>query len=95
VPFQRTPKVEGRTSTPVSILVAIWAAPLLLLAIALGDFLSGEYARASLSTANAAVVVGAALYFIGARATLEDLRWRRPAAIPANVALPRRWARGA
>jgi hypothetical protein len=77
VPFQRTPKVEGRTSTPISILVPIWLAPGALAGIALNDFFAGEYARAGFSSANAIVIAGAALYFIGARATLEDLRWGR------------------
>jgi hypothetical protein len=31
-----------------------------------------------LSAANAVVIAGAALYFIGPRETLEDLRLRRP-----------------
>ena len=85
VPFQRTPKVEGRTSTPVPILAAIWLAPLLLTALALSDFMTGEYARAGLSAANAIIMATAALYFIGARATLEDLRWKRMASVQARA----------
>jgi cellulose synthase (UDP-forming) len=74
VPFQRTPKVDGRTAAPWSMLTAIWLAPVLLAFGSLTDFLGGEYVRGTLSTANAVIVLGAATYFIGVRATLEDLR---------------------
>lgn len=77
VPFQRTPKVEGRTAAPWTMLAAIWLAPLLLAFVSLTDFLAGEYVRAVLSSANALVIVAAAAAFIGARATLEDLRGAR------------------
>jgi hypothetical protein len=76
VPFQRTPKVEGRTAAPGSMLAAIWLAPLLLAASSFADFVAGEYMRAALSATNTLFVIGAATYFIGARATLEDLRSR-------------------
>jgi cellulose synthase/poly-beta-1,6-N-acetylglucosamine synthase-like glycosyltransferase len=86
VPFQRTPKIEGRTSAPRAVLAAIWLLPLVLVVGSLSNLLAGEPVRGTVAMANAMLFAGAAVYFVGVRATLEDLRVSlvRPACVNAG-----------
>ena len=74
IPFQRTPKVEGRTATPWTMLLAIWFAPAFLLLGAANDITDGAFLRATLAGGNGILMAAAAIYFVGIRASLEDLR---------------------
>ncbi|KAF0192227.1 MAG: glycosyltransferase [Gammaproteobacteria bacterium] len=86
IPFGRTPKVQGRTATPVFYLLMIYVLLLYWLIGAGFDFATGYRAHGTFALVNAAFLAAAIVSFIGLRASREDivadLRSRQRTATP-------------
>jgi cellulose synthase (UDP-forming) len=78
-PFVRTPKVDGRTPAPPAMLASVWGGALALLAAAGSDLILGNYTHAAFAGTNGAILMAAAVDYIGIRESQEDLglAWRR------------------
>ena len=79
IPFQRTPKVSGRTTAPARVLLAEYG---LLLYTSLGavvDVLTGRWLHAFYSSVTAVAFLYAIVRLIGLKETREDLARSRRA----------------
>lgn len=77
VPFARTPKIGGRTPTPVAYLVAIYGFMLYALVVASLDLRFHLYSHAAFAAFNLTILAYCVWRFIGARNSWRDLcaRW--------------------
>jgi cellulose synthase/poly-beta-1,6-N-acetylglucosamine synthase-like glycosyltransferase len=74
IPFQRTPKVAGRTATPAPYLVAIYGFCIYALLGAAVDGSSGEMLRMSFGILNGVAAIYGLVAFVGLRESWHDLR---------------------
>ena len=74
IPFQRTPKVAGRTATPAPYIVAIYGFCLYALVGAAVDGSSGETLRMSFGILNGLAAAYGLVAFVGLRESWHDLR---------------------
>ena len=75
-PFQRTPKVSGRTRAPRIYIGLEYALILFLLAFATMDSLSGRWVASVFSTLNAGLLLYAIHRFIGFPESIDDFTFR-------------------
>lgn len=90
IPFGRTPKIKGRTVTPLLYLLAAYALSLSWLIGAYGDLNDGYLAQAAFACVNAVILLYAIATFIGLRESGSDLAafLRRSAPAPEVEVLP-------
>ncbi len=72
IPFGRTPKVNTRTTAPLSYHVVTYLLTLYLVYISLVDIAEGKYGYAALILMNAIFLSYGLIYFIGLKATRDD-----------------------
>ena len=73
VPFRRTPKVVGRIGAPRPFVLVVWALPVWCGLGAAVDLWLGNKLQGGFAALNGLMFGYAALIFVGARASLEDL----------------------
>lgn len=73
IPFKRTPKIAGRTSSPASFLILEYLLLAGLLAMSVFNLMHGYFLNAFFGLTNAGFLGYALVYFIGFRESLIDL----------------------
>ncbi|MET0514683.1 MAG: glycosyltransferase family 2 protein [Nitrospiraceae bacterium] len=93
-PFQRTPKVYGRTRAPRLYIAFEYALALLLIALAMLDGVRGRWFASSFAILNGGLLLYAIHRFIGFRESLDDFTFRGQAAVTLSSTVhPRRLGR--
>lgn len=93
IPFARTPKVAGRTSTPKGYLVTIYLFIVYAAVASVIDVYLGNYTHAAFAAFNASIMIYCIIRFIGWRHSLDDmgiahLIHRRQRIVPDRSNLP-------
>jgi cellulose synthase (UDP-forming) len=76
VPFQRTPKVAGRTRTPLAYLAAAYGFCVYALLCAVFDGMTGRWTHMAYALLNGVASAYGIVVFIGLKASGDDMRAR-------------------